>query len=361
MPIPAGFPNADTAGVPAGATLTPYTGPMTISGAGVVIEGKIITGQLRVTGRDFVLKNSRLTFSGQWGVDAEGAANPTIEHCDLIGPGNSGNSNSAILGSGKFLANDISQCENGITLTGGASTVKGNYIHDLNEAGGDPHFDGISVQGGQDGVLIEDNTIIAKDTSCVFIKNDFGPIKNVVVNRNYMAGNVGYNVYVDGRASGGPITNVSITNNKLEKGFYGYYSVDNSSPTISGNEERPKGYAWPTDPEPEPEPEPEPMPDTITLVAVTIADPDMGTVSIEDGKVKYEPREGFSGTASGTYTIRDGDGQESTAEWSGAVESPPLSPPPVAVADHNAFTVPFGTQAVVIDVMANDFADDPNA
>ena len=120
-------------------------------------------------------------------------------------------------------------------LQGGASTVKGNYIHDLQDGAGDPHYDGIAVQGNQNGVLIEGNTVIARDTSAVFIKNDFGPISNVTVNHNYLAGDPVFNIYVDGRANGGPITGVTITNNYLEKGYYGYYSIDKSSPVISGN------------------------------------------------------------------------------------------------------------------------------
>ncbi|WP_234891585.1 right-handed parallel beta-helix repeat-containing protein, partial [Sinorhizobium meliloti] len=176
-----------------------------------------------------------------WGVDAEGAKNFTIQDSDIVGPGSSGDSNSAILGSGTFLRNDISQVENGITLQGGSSTVKGNYIHDLEDSASDPHYDGISVQGGQDGVLIEGNTILARDTSAVFIKNDFGAINDVNVTNNFLGGTPGYDIYVDGRANGGPITNVSITDNHLSMGGYGYYSVDNASPTISGNTELPAG------------------------------------------------------------------------------------------------------------------------
>jgi Ca2+-binding RTX toxin-like protein len=180
-----------------------------------------------------------------WGIDAEGAGNVTVKDCDIVGPGYNGDSNAAILGSGTFLRNDISRSENGIVLQGGASTVKGNYIHNLEDGSSDPHYDGISVQGGQNGVLIEDNTVIARDTSDIFIKNDFGPISNVTVNHNYLAGTPGINVYVDGRASGGPITGVSITNNYIEKGYYDYYSVDNSSPTITGNIEYLPGQAPP--------------------------------------------------------------------------------------------------------------------
>ncbi|RVG79790.1 right-handed parallel beta-helix repeat-containing protein, partial [Sinorhizobium meliloti] len=38
------FPNATDTGVPAGTTLTEYTGPMTITENGTVIDGMIING-----------------------------------------------------------------------------------------------------------------------------------------------------------------------------------------------------------------------------------------------------------------------------------------------------------------------------
>ena len=41
-PQPGGFPNADNTGVPAGVALTPYTGPMTITTPGTVIDAKQI-------------------------------------------------------------------------------------------------------------------------------------------------------------------------------------------------------------------------------------------------------------------------------------------------------------------------------
>ena len=44
-----GMPDATTAGVPAGMTLTAYKGPMTITTPGTVIEGMIINGDATVT------------------------------------------------------------------------------------------------------------------------------------------------------------------------------------------------------------------------------------------------------------------------------------------------------------------------
>ena len=241
--VTSGFPDASTTGVPQGTVLETYTGPMEISEAGTVIENAIINGSLRITAADVVVKNSVIKYSGTWGIDAEGAKNVTIQNNDITGPGYSGTANAAILGSGNFSGNDISKSENGIVLQGGASTVKGNYIHDLEVAGSDPHYDGISVQGGQNGVLIEGNTVIGRDTSDVFIKNDFGPIANVKVIGNLLLGDSGYPVYVDGRANGGPITGVTISNNHVEIGGYGYYSVENASPAISGNIEYPRNGA----------------------------------------------------------------------------------------------------------------------
>jgi Right handed beta helix region len=237
--IPAGFPDASSSGVPAGTALKTYTGPMTISTDGAVIEGMIINGPLRVTGDNVVIKNCIITFNGYWGVDAEGATNITIQNCDIIGPGSSGAANAAILGSGNFLGNDISKTENGIVLQDGASVVKGNYIHDLlSSAGNNGHYDGLSVQGGQNGVLIEGNTIIARDTSNIIICDDFGSVNNVTVNHNYLGGDPGYNIYSVARHTadkGWYVKGVSITNNVIEEGGAGYFSIANSTTTHSGN------------------------------------------------------------------------------------------------------------------------------
>ena len=233
--IPAGFPTESTTGVPAGTKLTAYTGPMTITQDGTVIDGKIISGTLIIEAANVVIQNCGVSNVGFWGIDASAATNTTVKNCTIVGPGYEHNADSAIVGSGTFSGNNISAFENGIRLQDGSSLVTGNYIHDLAAAGADPHYDGIAVQGGQNGVLIENNTVIGRDTSDVFIKNDFGPINNVTVNHNYLIGDPVYAIYVDGRASGGPVTNVTISNNLVQKGGYGYYSVDNSNPVITGN------------------------------------------------------------------------------------------------------------------------------
>ncbi len=262
--IPSGFPDSTTTGVPAGTALTAYTGPMTITKDGTVIENQIINGSLQINAANVVIKNCSISYNGVWGIDAEHATNIVIQDCDIVGPGYGGLANSGILGSGTFLRNDISKSENGIALTDGASTVKGNFIHDLQNGAKDPHYDGIAVQGGQNGVLIEGNTIIGRDTSNIFIQNYWGPISNVVINHNYLAGDPGYSIYVEGRFNTGPTTGVSITNNVIVKGYYGYYSIVDSSPKILGNAEVLPGKVPTSDPTtgspPDPVPTPNPIP-----------------------------------------------------------------------------------------------------
>src|SRR5262249_24282127 len=155
-----------------------------------VIDGKIINGTLTIEAANVTIKNCVVQNYGFYGVDASAGAaigNVTVQNCDFKGPG--ANSNCAIVGSGTFIGNDISNSENGIVLQWGASVVENNYIHDLkNTASADPHLDGIAVQGGQNNVLIEHNTVSGWDTSDIFIKNDFGPINNVTVTNNLLIG-----------------------------------------------------------------------------------------------------------------------------------------------------------------------------
>src|SRR5262245_31366828 len=212
-----GMPDATTTGVPAGTTLSAYTGPMTISTPESVIDGKIINGTLTVTTDNVTIKNSVVQNYGFWGIDASAAANVTVQNCTLTAS-SSMDTDSAIVGSGTFIGNNISNSENGIRLQDGASVVRDNYIHDLNDNFGDPHLDGIAVQGGQNHVLIEHNTVSGWDTSDIFIKNDFGPINDITVRNNLLIGDPKHGdpasaVYVYGPNT----TNVTVANNYMEK------------------------------------------------------------------------------------------------------------------------------------------------
>jgi hypothetical protein len=83
--------------------------------------------------------------------------------------------------------------------------------------------------------MIQHNTLINENgqTATVILQNMFGPINNVTENDNLMVGG-GYTLYVDNSHAGGPVTNVSITNNHLGQGQYGYVDFT-ANPVFTGN------------------------------------------------------------------------------------------------------------------------------
>lgn len=58
LPRTRAFPNASTTGVPSGTTLTPYTGPCTITTAGTVIENKVVDCPLLIKASGVVVRRS---------------------------------------------------------------------------------------------------------------------------------------------------------------------------------------------------------------------------------------------------------------------------------------------------------------
>ena len=141
-------------------------------------------------------------------------------------------------GNGTFIGNNISGFENGIFTNGGANIViKGNYIHDLQNNGSDPHYDGMQVMGGEKNLLIEGNTVLGRGNSDLFINSQWAPISGVTIKNNYLAGSsdIGYTMYIVSDDKGGLITNAVVTDNYIEKGQYGYLNTYKASPVMSGN------------------------------------------------------------------------------------------------------------------------------
>jgi hypothetical protein len=247
-----GFPDAITAGVPAGTVLAAYTGPQVIADDGAVISGFAIKGGLRIVGKNVTIRNCSIVYGTAdiFALDVAGTG-LTVDHCTIVGPGMAGDSPAGIscdAGDNTFIGNDISGCEHAIVFGPGRSVARGNYLHNPGSNKADPHVGGFSLKGGQDDVLIEGNTVVGiahLSTSDVFIQDNWGPINNVRVNHNLLIGDPGYNVYVEGRLGNGT-TNVSVTNNVLStpdqlKEHYGYFSIDQASPTITGNVDQQTG------------------------------------------------------------------------------------------------------------------------
>ena len=166
------------------------------------------------------------------------ATGVTIENCTINGIGTNNAGSNGIWdfggGSNTFLRNNVFNVENGI-VPGNNDLVQDNYIHDLN-ASGSPHYDGIQIDGPENNITIEHNTVINQNgwTSAVMIVDDIGSVSNINVDNNLLIGG-GFTVYDDARTAGNTITNVSFTNNHMGGGQFGDTDFLNSNPVYTGN------------------------------------------------------------------------------------------------------------------------------
>lgn len=240
------FPDSSNTGVPAGTTLTP-SGDLTLSTPGQVVSGLNVSGRIYITANNVTVQRSRITTNGYNVIEiADGVTGVTIQDVEIDGMGASGASGSnGIYGPAKVLRANIHGVENGIQPESG-SVVQDSYIHAM-VAPGDPHYDGIQIDGARSNIVLRHNTVDMRgltQTSAVMIDNYFGPISNIAVDQNKLLG-AGYVVYSDGRFSGGTISGVSFTNNRLGDGYWGYASIDVYNPVWSGNVDNTTGAVIP--------------------------------------------------------------------------------------------------------------------
>ncbi|WP_197090859.1 right-handed parallel beta-helix repeat-containing protein [Bradyrhizobium sp. LTSP849] len=215
------------------------SGPLTVTSGGTTISGLDIHGGVTISADNVTIEMSRIS-ANAWAVikiDPH-QTGIVVRDCtiDGLGADPDGNGNQGIMGQGTFLRNNISNVENGIVLTGNRNLIEGNFIHDL-DAGGTPHYDGIQIDGGISDVVIRHNTIINSHgaASAIMIDNEFGPVSNVVIEDNLLAGG-SYTIYSDGKFNDSPISGISITNNHIGPGQYGPVLFRKNRPNYLQNE-----------------------------------------------------------------------------------------------------------------------------
>lgn len=223
-------PNATTTG--SKGTLTAYSGSYTISGDDVVIKDKTLNKLLRVTGKNVTVENCRIQGASGWGIDGEGSTNLKVRNCTITGTGNS----CILTGDNTLVENcDLSGFDNGIMLSGATATILSNYIHYLHPgAVGEAHVDGIQMGGGQTKVLIKGNSIRSWDTSCIIMKCDWdskSSISNVTIDGNWLRNESGKQTAatIYAYSNKASVSNIVITNNKIEPGYTGALATDTSA------------------------------------------------------------------------------------------------------------------------------------
>lgn len=233
--------------------LEDYRGPMRISTNGAVIENQRINGDFAVGAKDVVIRNCEINPTGPWGLDASGADNCLLEAVTVTGKDR--NDSAVYMGTNSVARRlKLSGYVNGLIFGGGTQLLEDSLIYKLGGAP-DEHFDGCVPRGGgfsvqengkqvdgipQVGVTIRHNTIYGRDTSCIFCKPDFGPVTDLLIEDNQLlgdpeAGPSGYPIYAVTNPSMPPIKGVVVKNNKIQKGRYGYASLEDNDPEWSGN------------------------------------------------------------------------------------------------------------------------------
>ena len=211
-------PSASNTGVLAGKALTKYTGPLTITTAGTVIDGKAVYGDLKIQAGNVIIRNSYLHCgtnipSGNSGcIDANSGSIYNLQVLNnTIIPDRPSYYRDGIVGH-EYTAryNHISRTNDGLGIfnkPGGSVnanvTAEYNYIHDLTHWNHDPahsdgtHNDGIQVQGGQNITIRYNNvvgSVVAGDGlgtygthagSALIVNQNVAKIANMVVDSNW--------------------------------------------------------------------------------------------------------------------------------------------------------------------------------
>lgn len=259
-PSSCGYPDATNTGVKSGVTLRRVPGEVTSgtgwtwdsrgwinAGSNAVVENLIVTGAIEVTGRGAVIRNNRITASGEtWGVGLRRTSDVTVEHntIGVIGTTRLMTGVKDVYGDStgtKVIANNIANTQSGVQMGGGL--IEGNYIHDMGYISGD-HTNGVTSNGSTDQLTIRGNTILVQlnQTDAVGLFQDFGLEANRTVTGNLLAGG-SYTVY-GGAGSHGRSSNIKITNNRFSTAFFAksgtygpvaYFDASGSGNVWSGN------------------------------------------------------------------------------------------------------------------------------
>jgi hypothetical protein len=238
----AGFPTTTSTGVPAGTTLTAYTGPSTITTAGTVIDGKRITSCIVIKANNVTIKNSLLQTNGCFFNVLSDNGNTGLQLTDVEIDGvNNATGDSAINGGGfTCLRCDLHGTVDGIKAQSNV-VVQDSWIHDL-VIGNDSHNDGIQSLGTTSLKILHNRIVMADGaTSAVILSTgSASDMRNVQISNNLLGGGAFtvYGGYESGRDTLSKVSNISVTDNSFttavfaRSGAYGpLTSVD--SPVVT--------------------------------------------------------------------------------------------------------------------------------
>ncbi|WP_318279824.1 hypothetical protein [Streptomyces griseoloalbus] len=239
-PSACGFPDARTTG-PRIALKPSKTGDMTVRTDGMVLRGQDITGSLDIYANDVTVIDTRITSANWWGINLRpGYHGLRVLHSTITavpgkGPDNGG-VDYAVSNMG-VSSIEVGWCDISVfgdALSMGQGDLHDNYVHDIapfvNQGGEWQHTNAVISGGGNTGhLIIRHNTLLNPTgleqgaSGSIGLFADSGAVRNVTVDRNWIAGGA-YALYAGGTGA----TGIKVTDNVFSTQYHpasGGYSV----------------------------------------------------------------------------------------------------------------------------------------
>lgn len=228
-PPVSGFPDASSTGVPAGVSLTPYTGPCTITRDGTVIDARSVDCPLVVKAANVVIKRS---FVDGWVATDSDRASLHIEDSVINGGRDQvpalGYRNLTVIRSNVYGGQASVNCA-------GDCHIEDSWLHGQHlPPGEDWHLDGFLSNGGSNMTLIH-NTIACEPagnsagggcTAAAAVFGDFAAITHVTFDGNLFVASeeMSYCLYGgtdDKKPYGRDAHHIRVVNNVFQRGDSG--------------------------------------------------------------------------------------------------------------------------------------------
>jgi hypothetical protein len=221
--VPAGFPGADTTGVPPGTPLTEIVGDQTFAEDGEVVEGRVFYGFVVVTARNVTFR--KCVFRGgptqdvRPLLDTEHARGTVVEDSEFHPTHPSASIDGVWAAHTKIYRSEFRGTVDGVKAHTG-TLVQDSWIHDLSwfasdpDQGGEPtHNDGVQAFADQTGVTLRHNTIDLSTTTDpnAAVQSSADELR---VEGNYLDGG-GCVVNIDHTPLGRPLTGQRVTGNRF--------------------------------------------------------------------------------------------------------------------------------------------------
>jgi hypothetical protein len=225
-PIGGGYPDAGNTGVPAGVTVTPYTGSCDFRTPGQVVDAKLVTcGEIFVYAAGVTFRNSVVQAAIM--INAAGAS-VTVEDSEV----RAGQTSWAGVGGENLtvLRSEITGGQHSVRCDGNC-LVQDSYLHgQWNDPNSDFHNNAF-ITNGAAGIVVRHNTLWCTPldnangggcTADLSLFGDFAPVTNVTVENNYFhatpggyCGTFGHN---PAKPFGANPTGVVVRTNVFERG-----------------------------------------------------------------------------------------------------------------------------------------------